>query len=186
MTSQRTYDVIITSLLRQNHVATSFWRKSDVIVTSYVRWDVSSSKFRTTQVNFMLHLQAIAVKKDVLLTATWRVYKHVISGQHWPRSLRWRHNGRDSISNHQPYDCLFNRLFRRRSKKTSKLRAIGLCVGNSPGPVNSPHKGPVTRKMFPFDDVIMFRPIRVLGHPYYCTISGHNRLIIITKCVIWW
>ena len=23
-------------------------------------------------------------------------------------------------------------------------------------PVNSPHKGPVTRKMFPFDDVIMF------------------------------
>ena len=27
--------------------------------------------------------------------------------------------------------------------------------GNSPGPVNSPHKWPVTRKMFPFDDVIM-------------------------------
>ena len=45
--------------------------------------------------------------------------------------------------------------FRRRSKKTSKLRVTGLCVGNSPGPVNSPHKGPVTRKMFPFDDVIM-------------------------------
>ena len=49
---------------------------------------------------------------------------------------------------------LLNRLFRRRSKKTSKLRVTGLCVGNSPGPVNSPHKGPVTRKMFPFDDVI--------------------------------
>ena len=40
-------------------------------------------------------------------------------------------------------------------KKTSKLRVTGLCVGNSPGPVNAPHKGPVTRKMFPFDDVIM-------------------------------
>ena len=25
-------------------------------------------------------------------------------------------------------------------------------------PVNSPHKGPVTRKMFPFDDVIMVNP----------------------------
>ena len=49
----------------------------------------------------------------------------------------------------------FNRLFRRRSRKTSKLRVTGLCAGNSPGPVNSPHKGPVTRKMFPFDDVIM-------------------------------
>ena len=30
-------------------------------------------------------------------------------------------------------DCLFNRLFRRRSKKTSKLRVTGLCVGSSPG-----------------------------------------------------
>ena len=39
--------------------------------------------------------------------------------------------------------------------KHQKLRVTGLCVGNSPGPVNSPHKGPVTRKIFPFDDVIM-------------------------------
>ena len=70
-------------------------------------------------------------------------------------SLQWRHNDNDSVSNHQPRGCLPNRLFRRRSKKTSKLHVTGLCVGNSPGPVNSPHKGPVTRKMFPFDDVIM-------------------------------
>ena len=41
---------------------------------------------------------------------------------------------------------------RRRSKKTSKLRVTVLCVGNSP--VNSPHKGPVARKMFHYDDVI--------------------------------
>ena len=72
-------------------------------------------------------------------------------------TLRWRHDGRDSVSNHQPHDCLLNRLFRRRSKKTSKLRATSLCARNSPGPVNSPHKWPVTRKMFPFDDVIMKR-----------------------------
>ena len=48
-------------------------------------------------------------------------------------SLQWRHNGRDSVSNHQPHDCLLNRLFRRKSKKTSKLRATGLCAGKSPG-----------------------------------------------------
>ena len=46
--------------------------------------------------------------------------------------LQWRHNGHDSVSNHQPHHCLFNRLFRRRSKKTSKLRIAGLCEGNSP------------------------------------------------------
>ena len=48
-------------------------------------------------------------------------------------ALRWRHNGRDSVSNHQPHDCLLNRLFRRRSKKTSKLCVTGPCAGNSPG-----------------------------------------------------
>ena len=63
-------------------------------------------------------------------------------------TLRWRHNEHDSVSNHQPRDCLLNGLFRRISKKTSKLRVTGLCMGNSPGPVNSPHKGPVTRKCF--------------------------------------
>ena len=70
-------------------------------------------------------------------------------------SLHWRHNDHDGDSNHQPHGCLLSRLFRRRSKKTSKLCFTGLCVGNSPVPVNSPHKGPVTRKMFPFDHVIM-------------------------------
>ena len=48
--------------------------------------------------------------------------------------LRWRHNGRDGVSNHQPPECLLNRLFRRRSTKTSKLRVTGLCAGNSPVP----------------------------------------------------
>ena len=49
-----------------------------------------------------------------------------------PMSLRWRHNERHSVSNNQPHDCFLNGLFRRRSKKTSKLRVTGLCVGNSP------------------------------------------------------
>ena len=47
-------------------------------------------------------------------------------------SLQWRHNEHDGVSNHQPHDCLLKRLFRRRSKKTSKLRVTDLCVGNSP------------------------------------------------------
>ena len=47
-------------------------------------------------------------------------------------SLQWRHNGHDGVSNHQPHDCLLNRLFRRRSKKISKLRVTGRCAGNSP------------------------------------------------------
>ena len=47
-------------------------------------------------------------------------------------TLHWRHNERDGVSNHRRLDGLLNRLFRRRSKKTSKLRVTGLCEGNSP------------------------------------------------------
>ena len=50
-------------------------------------------------------------------------------------SSQRRHNGPAGVSNHQTHDWLLNRLFR--------------------WPVNSPHKRPVTRNMFPFDDVIM-------------------------------
>ena len=83
-------------------------------------------------------------------------------------SLRWRHNDHPGVSNHQPHGCLLNRLFRRRWKKTSKLRVTGLCAGNSPVPVNSPHKGPVTRKMFPFDDVIMmFYTLHGISRKYF-------------------
>ena len=42
------------------------------------------------------------------------------------------HNEHNGVSNHQPHHCLLNRLFRSRSKKTSKLCVTGLCKGNSP------------------------------------------------------
>ena len=47
-------------------------------------------------------------------------------------SLQWRHNERDRVSNHLRLECLLNRLFRRRSEETLKLRVTGLCEGNSP------------------------------------------------------
>ena len=77
-------------------------------------------------------------------------------------TLHWRHDDHDGVSNHQPHGCFLNRLFRHRSKKTSKLR----------GPVNSPHKGPVTRKIFPFDDVIMkYSVANVIKWPCLITLS---------------
>ena len=46
--------------------------------------------------------------------------------------LQWLHDGRDGVSNHQPHDCLLNPLFKRWSKKTSKLRVTGLCTWSPP------------------------------------------------------
>ena len=36
--AQATHGVMITSFLRQNDAATSFWRDNAAIFTSYVRW----------------------------------------------------------------------------------------------------------------------------------------------------
>ena len=58
-------------------------------------------------------------------------WRGMLRGRH-VQTLQWRHNGHYGVSNHQPLDFLLNRLFRRRSKKTSKLRVTGLRAGNSP------------------------------------------------------
>ena len=58
--------------------------------------------------------------------------------------LQWCHNERQcqGVSNQL--------LVEAQIKKTSKLRITDLCAGNSP------HKRPVTRKVFPFEDVIIW------------------------------
>ena len=68
-----------------------------------------------------------------ILYGVYLVHKREKNTSNKWSTLRWHHNGGDSVSNNQPHDCLLNRLFRRRSKKTSKLRVTGLCAGNSPG-----------------------------------------------------
>ena len=69
--------------------------------------------------------------------------------------LQWRHNGRNDISNYQPHHCLLNHLFRCRSMKISKLCITGFWMGIHQWLVNSQHKWPVSRKMVPFDDIII-------------------------------
>ena len=66
-----------------------------------------------------------------------------------PFPLQWRHNERDGVSNHQPHDC----SFRENIKSSASLPSV---QGIHRWPANSPHKGLVTRKMFQFDDVIMY------------------------------
>ena len=45
-------------------------------------------------------------------------------------------------------------------RKHQSSGSLAFVWGFHRGPVNSPHKGPVTRKMFPFDDVIMGDPVQ--------------------------
>ena len=203
---------------------------------------------------------------DLIITsALWRSLYHPTSsntfGQwNFTPTLQWRHNEHGGVSNHRRLDCLVNRLFRRRSKKTLKLRVAGLCEENpavtggvpsqraskaenvstwwrnhglglhvgfihytdvtmSPmasqitclgivystiysgadqrklqssaslafvrrihwGPVNSPHRRPVTRKMFPFDDVIMY----TMPHPHIYGLMQDCSIPLLTNTKYW-
>ena len=71
--------------------------------------------------------------------------------QHLLKSLQWRHNGRDSVSKHQP--PVYSGADERRHQSFASL---AFERGIHQSPVNSPHRGPITQKMFPFDDVIMY------------------------------
>ena len=52
----------------------------------------------------------------------------------FPIPLHWRDHERNGVSNHEPHDCFLNRLFRRRSNKTSKLASLAFVWW----PMNSP------------------------------------------------
>ena len=70
-----------------------------------------------------------AAERDVI---DWRFHEIWVSSEFRTSSLQWRHNESDGVPNDRRRDCLLNRLFRRRSKKTSKLHVTGLCGGNPP------------------------------------------------------
>ena len=91
-------------------------------VITYQNSHLGVNKIGTHQFRWWLgaDIQASLLTLTVILDALWHI------------SLRWRHNEHDGVSNHQPHDCLPNRLFRRRSKETSKLPVTGPSVGNSP------------------------------------------------------
>ena len=90
-------------------------------------------------------------------------------------SLQWRHNERGGVSNHQRLDCLPNRLFRHRSKKTSKLRVTGLCERNTPVAGEFPAQKTSNADMFPFNDAIMLAD--------FCLNSTTRRYLFICETV---
>ena len=65
------------------------------------------------------------------------------------------------------------------NQRNQSSASLALVRGIHRWPVNSPHKGPVTRKMFLFDDVIMILLQNVVPS------RGSSRLVIIhTVCII--
>ena len=81
------------------------------------------------------------------------------------------------------YSTVYSDADQRKHQSSASLTFVR---GIHRGPVNSPHKWPVTRKMFPFDDVIMQTPEAVLcWHTYgpYGRIHSHIKPHVLLS---WW
>ena len=62
-------------------------------------------------------------------------------------ALQLGHNERDGVSNHQPHDCLLSRLSGAGQRKHQSSASLAFVWGIHRWPVNSPHKGLITRKI---------------------------------------
>ena len=146
------------------YTASPLWSTSGLNITSLVLQSLSRqcSKLNadlasTTQLGRLFHCSFLmrlnwcnlvfSLSKSFLSVYLWPL---VLSG--WSSSdsrtvIHYDDVIMGAIASQITSPMIVYRLFRRRSKKTSKLRGTG--------PGNSPHKWPVTRKVFPFHDVIM-------------------------------
>ena len=104
-----------------------------------------------------------------------------ISSDELVLSLPWRHWG--TIASHiTSLTIVYSTVYAGADQsKHQSSASLAFVWGIHRGPGNSPYKWPVTRKMFPFDDVIMFYSVAV---QYY--LSNYERLApgITSVCVL--
>ena len=140
----------------------------------------------TNEMTFKFPVYSVTVRETYLFSSNQYAFDaHKVlqyigesAADNWPQVLGCRvlhYNdvimGAVASQNHQSHGCLLNGLFRRRSKKTWKLRVTGLCAGNSPGTGEFPAQMASNGKMFPFDDVLMSKGTVLIMNIMSCSID---------------
>ena len=82
---------------------------------------------RITDLRFVVKAVPYEIRQDVVDMDRSTFMDHAMTDD----LIQWRHYGPDGVSNHRPHGCLINRVFGRRSNKTSKICVTGLCAGNT-------------------------------------------------------
>ena len=101
------------------------------------------------------------ITQSLIHTLNFVVYSILLTGEPFVNiiyainPLQWCHNGRDCFSNYQRLDCLLILCSGADHRKHQSFASLAFVRWIHRWPVNSPHKGPETRKMLPFDDIIM-------------------------------
>ena len=119
------------------------------------------------------------VTKDGSGLDLWEKNKNKYTIQKYLISVQWSHNERDGVSITSltiVYLIVYSGADQRKHQSFALLDFVR---GIHRWSVNPPHKWPVTRKCFPFDDVIMCRISRFI--PLGSPIKVHNTLSLISS-----
>ena len=84
-------------------------------------------------------------------------------------TLQWHQYGCDGVSNHQPHHCLLNVYSDADQRKHQSSASLAFVRGIH----RWPHKRPITRNMFPFDDVIM-----IMSYTHHPARLSHGELYL--------
>ena len=90
----------------------------------------------------------------------------------WTKPLQWRHNERNVFQITSPMNVnptVHSGTDQRKQQSSASLKGIYRL------PTNSPHKGSVMRKFFPFDDVIMNPTLRNNTHIHHFVCHPNNK-----------
>ena len=123
-----------------------------------------------------LSFDKISPRDFYFFSFLFNLYLWSVGFSHLVKSLHWRHNDRDGVSNYQPtivYSTVYSGADQRKHQSSASLAFVRRIHR---WPVNSPHKEPVTRKMFPFDDVIRYvtrLPPNIVIKWYIYTLQWH-------------
>ena len=132
----------------------------------HVRWN----QIKIWKVMFS-HIQQM-IGNDGLTVSLWNVWCGIRNhlDEHWLDKVHYNDVIMGTIASQITsltivYSIIYSDADQRKHQSSASLAFVR---GIHRGPVNSPHKGPVTRTMFPFDDVIMYklRP----GYLCYCSL----------------
>ena len=116
--SQWTHDAKITSSLRHNDVATSFWRNNDIIIASCVRWFAwfyPQGLFQCQTKHLMTSFRNVSNPRD------WLLKLYCISLAVQIGRITVSSHERHSVSDHQQFHCLCMKCIELTRKKRPKF-----------------------------------------------------------------
>ena len=133
---------------------------------------------------------------DVIMTPAWKrlACRFLVMFTSGLAFLRYNHHYCDVIWARwrikSPASQLFTQSLIQAQRKHQRSASLTFVRGIHRWPVNSPHKLPVTRKMFPFDDVIMRAQSEIESpaawrNPFLVFImSVADILLVVLYCVV--